>query len=502
MKLSEYDIRHVAIYLRKSRGQNNEEIDDLAQHRAELIDMCTKNQWSYVEYAEIGSGDKIELRPKMVELLQDVEQKMYDAVLAVHFDRLSRGDEVDQATIKKTLARSETLFIASSFGRVYDYNNDQDILVADMEGMMARLEYKTISRRFRQGKARRAKEGYWSNGVPPFPYIYNRETGKAEPHEGNTLTYRKMIEMALNGYSSTDIAWELNKLNIPSPRDQKWSPVVVRRLICDEVHLGRIVVGKKRKLIGSGDIVRKPKTEWIVHHNCHKAVKTLEEHEKIMFLIVRDNSVPVASRSGANVLSSIVRCAKCGHTLQIQKRTKSHDLIKSCTHRDPYGIRCTNFGGSAEAVELAIKETIFMKKDELIKAIEQGIDKEDIRLMIEMSEVKLKEIKKIENRLNNLTDMRADGEISKDGYAAKKAEYDNQLSKLEEDYNSIQSRINSVEHSKNEDMLLLVENVIESMSKEGMQPKELNRLFKSIIYKVNWNRDNLQEQGSIEVNFL
>jgi len=110
----DYDIRTVAIYLRKSRGQNNEEIDDLKQHRAELISMCEERGWAFTEYAEIGTGDKISVRPKMLELLQDVEQQMYDAVVAVHFDRLSRGDEVDQARIKKTFAMTETLFVTLS----------------------------------------------------------------------------------------------------------------------------------------------------------------------------------------------------------------------------------------------------------------------------------------------------------------------------------------------------------------------------------------------------
>lgn len=504
MARHDYDIRHVALYLRKSRASDKEndkeEIDDLKNHREQLIALCEENDWSYTEYAEIGTGDKIDAREKMVEMLEDIKMDMYDAVVAVHIDRLSRGDEADQARIKKTLARAEAYLVTPY--RTYDFNDESDILTAEIEGLGARLEYKQIARRFRQGKARRAKAGFWSNGKPPFPYIFDRESGKAVPDKDKLPVYRRMIDMALSGYVADDIAWELNKDGIPSPRNQLWQPAVVRRLIMDEVHLGKIIVGKKRKLVGADDIVRKPKNEWIVYNNCHKAVKTQLEHEKLMFIIQRDKEIPKAARAGANSFSGLIRCAKCGSTLQIQKRSdRPSDMLKSCKHRDLFGVRCDNIGGQMVDITVAVKESIMLKVSQLEDAIRNGVQLSDIRHMLEMAEQKLVEIKKLEKRLSGLEDMRADGEIDKDRYLLKKTETVTELNDLESDYQTLMTQADNSKNARNEDMLDTVKRVLNIVDQEA-DPKDINRAYKSIIHSVIWERDSIDDTGSLNVNFL
>lgn len=497
MSQSIYDVHNVAIYLRKSRGDEDVDLD---KHRDELVSMCEKNGWSYVEYAEIGTGDSIEARPKMQELLQDVELEMYDAVLVVHYDRLGRGDKVDQATIEKTFAISDTLIITPQ--KVYNLNDESDMMLADFQGMIARQEYKSIARRLRQGKARATKMGNWCNGKPPFPYIYDRESKKAVPDPKKLEIYRMMVDWALSGWSSTDIAWELNKLTIPSPRGGLWSPQVVRRLLLDEVHLGHIVVGKKKKIVTTGAIITKPKTEWVVYKNCHKPVKTEIEHNKLQFLFQREKVTPHASRAGKHAFSGIIKCGKCGHTLQIQKRSdRPYDNLKSCTYRDHFGTRCTNVGGNMSQIESAVRTAIEQKKEELEEAIRKGIDLEDRRVLYDLLEKKLAEIKKIENRLSNLTDMRADGEISKEEYVLKKAEYESQLRQCEEDYRVIEKQIDHTEQARNEDMLATVKDVIHVLDHEK-DAKALNRAYKSIIHNIIWERDQIDEKPKVTINFL
>jgi site-specific DNA recombinase len=491
------NVYNVAIYLRKSRG---DEESDLDKHRDELISMCKQNDWAYVEYAEIGTGDSIEARPKMQELLKDVELQMYDAILVVHYDRLGRGDKVDQATIEKTFSRSETFIITPQ--KVYNLNDESDMMLADFQGMIARQEYKQISRRLRQGKARGAKVGNWVNGTPPFPYIYERETKKIKPDPEKEKIYSLMLDRALNGWSSTDIAWELNKMSIPSPRDALWNPPVVHRLLLDEVHLGNIVVGKKHKSISTGAIVLKSKDEWVIYKNCHPAVKTEIEHNKLQFLFQREKATPKASRAGKHAFSGMIKCAKCGHTMQIQKRTdRLYDNLKSCVYHDHFGTRCTNYGSNTSLIDEAVRKAIEHKKRELEEAIRKGINLEDRRVLYDMLENKLTEIKKIENRISNLTDMRADGEISKDEYIEKKAEYENRLQKSEEEYRVVEKQIDQTEQARNEDMLATVKDVLLVLNNEN-DAKTLNRAYKSIIHNIIWERNELDEKPRLTVNFL
>lgn len=495
--MNQYVIRHVAIYLRKSRG---DEDTDLEKHRTELISICEQNKWAYVEYSEIGTSDSIELRPKMKELMQDIEQGMYDAVVVVHIDRLSRGDEVDRATISKLLARTETLLVTPS--RVYDYNNETDMLLAEFEGMMARMEYKQISRRFRAGKARNAKQGIWSNGVPPYPYIRNPETGRAEPDPALLPVYRLMVDKVLNGWSCTDIAWELNKMGVPSPKDGMWNPAVVHRLVCDEVHLGKIIVGKKRKT-ASGDIVYKPKDEWIVYNNCHEPVKTQLEHDKIMFMLSREMQTPKASRSGKNALSGLIICSKCNSTMQILKRKgRGYDSIKSCVHRDHFGERCTNLGGRVDLVEQSILNAIEEMEFQLKEAISHGLNTDELNNLHNIAQEKLVQVREQERAIERIYEFYEKGRYSDEVFDQRMNKAKTELSKLEDEYNIIKTQLDNSMNTKYEDMLVSINDVLKTIEEKKDNPKEINRAYKSIIYNVKWLREDMDSDPEIIVNFL
>lgn len=492
-----YDIRHVAIYLRKSRGDAE---TDLVKHRDELVRMCEQNGWQYVEYAEIGTGDSIAARPKMQELLRDVQAEMYDAVLAIHYDRLGRGDKIDQATIEKAFQQSGTLLVTPE--KIYDFNDDTDLMLADFLGMIARQEYKAIARRMRGGKRRGAKMGFWTNGIPPFPYRYNRDTKKIEPDPEKLPIYRWMVEKALSGYSSTDIAWELNKMGIPSPRGGYWSPPVVRRLLCDEVHLGKIIVGKKTVLPTTGQLVYKPKEEWITIHNCHEPVKTQLEHDKIMFLFSRQTQIPKASRAGKSPFSGLIKCAKCGSTMQIQKRVGRSDSLKACVHTDHWGNRCGVIGGSIDVVEKYVRTAIEAKKAELEEAIRKGITLEDIRVLVEMAEQKLKEIREQEKAIERIYESYEKGIYDDDDFIRRRDKAKAVLAKLEEELELIERQKQNTENARNEDMLLSVKEVLEVMDNPNIDPKDMNRYYKSIIHNIIWERYDIDEPPTITVNFL
>lgn len=156
----------------------------------------------------------------------------------------------------------------------------------DVKKIFARLKYKQISKRLRRGKILGAKEGKWTNGKPPYPYIYNSETQQLEVDPEKYKVYREIIDMALSGIPANRIAWELNKLDIKSPGDSYWSNNAVYRILKDQTYLGKIVFAKQK---GSGHKNRKTKPfkifdekDWIIVDGKHQHIKTTEEYAKIM----------------------------------------------------------------------------------------------------------------------------------------------------------------------------------------------------------------------------
>ncbi|MEG2848325.1 MAG: recombinase family protein, partial [Bacilli bacterium] len=89
------------IYLRKSRAdieaEQNGEFETLTRHKTTLLKVAKDRNLDVVEIKEeLVSGEYIEHRPKMIELLKEVENNKYDAVLVMDVDRLGRGNMQDQ----------------------------------------------------------------------------------------------------------------------------------------------------------------------------------------------------------------------------------------------------------------------------------------------------------------------------------------------------------------------------------------------------------------------
>lgn len=193
LKDLEKRIYEVALYLRKSRGESEGEEDDLIKHERELTDLVRKYNWRFVMYREIGSSDSIEFRPEFKRLLKDIENDFYDAVVVVDYDRLSRGDKEERARIEKTLKLSNTLVVTPT--RVYDLNDEDQELITDIEGVFARYEYRMIRKRFLRGKKIGTRLGHWTNGTPPFPYVYNSETKSLDIDETKDNVYAFIVSV-------------------------------------------------------------------------------------------------------------------------------------------------------------------------------------------------------------------------------------------------------------------------------------------------------------------
>lgn len=162
-------VKKVAIYLRKSRDENRDTDDVLWKHRTRLVEYAESNGWRYDIYEEkVMSGENLEGRPVIQELLTEIEKHKYDAVLVIHPDRLSRGGSRDFGLITSVFKYANTYLLTPQ--RSYDLSDSSDALVLGIEGVMSNTELNLIKSRFKWGKIQSVKKGRLSNGNPPYPY--------------------------------------------------------------------------------------------------------------------------------------------------------------------------------------------------------------------------------------------------------------------------------------------------------------------------------------------
>jgi DNA invertase Pin-like site-specific DNA recombinase len=492
------DIKDIAIYLRKSRNENGHE-DVLIKHEVELIEMAKSNRWKYNLYKEIASADSIDSRPIMVQLLSDVQRQLFDAVLVMDLDRLGRGDYLDQARIRKTFSDSKTLIITPQ--RIYNANDDEEELRWDIEAIFARQEYKMIKKRLLRGKIRGAKNGHWTNGKAPFPYKYNAETKKLEVDEQKIETYYLIKGKFLSGLTTAKIAFELNKLGIPSPGGKLWSENAVYRVITNEVHLGKVLYGKTK---GSGHkskkttpLIFQPKENWIISEGSHPAIKTFEEHVEIMSILQRRRVIPKMARKGTYLLSGLVYCGKCSYSMQFITQPNGKVFAKKCQHTNPYGVHCDNRGLDAQILLDALYHELSSKEEELLKV--NSSTENSSEQLVQLLESKQAEILKLKETINRLTDIYELGDITREEYLLRKNKRQLEISKLSEEVESIQTMISQLSNETNQERLKRIINLREHWD-ESCEPKEKNRLLKQVVDKIYYTRNG--NDVRIDINFL
>ena len=496
-----YIIRYVAIYIRKSRAES---MEDLEKHRMVLIDLCKRSNFKYVEYMEVGTSDSIDLRPQICKLLKEVEEGVYDAVCVVEYDRLGRGDLGEQDRLKKAFQKSNTLIITPD--KIYDLNDDIDDTFADLKGFFARQEYKMITKRLRQGKKIGARRGQWTNGTPPFPYVYETYKDKYNPKgivvdDDKYCVYRLIVEEALKGIPPKNIAETLNRKGLLTAKSKYWSGVTVLRLLLDETHLGKIISNKsqgdghKNKRPNAKPLKYLPKSEWVVVENCHQAVKTQEEHDQILMFIGERTKVPTRSRKHAHALTALIKCGVCGHTLSFYSQGKEY--VKPCWYTDSFGKKCDNNGILAEVIEKIVLEEISKYKNELIKKIEVegNVYLEQLYSFISEKENTLAKYRKALEIVNDAYEL---GDYPRDEWIRRKGKWIKAIEQTQTEIYDLKKKIRAQQETSNEErtskLTSFLENIILTTD-----VSERNDLYRTIINWIVYTRAG--DDINISINF-
>ncbi|EGO64302.1 recombinase family protein [Acetonema longum] len=493
-----YDICYVANYLRKSRAES---MEDLEKHRMILTELCIKNGFKYVEYIEVGTSDSIDMRPKISKLLKEVEDGIYDAVCVVEYDRLGRGDLGEQDRIKKAFQKSETLIITPD--KIYDLNNDIDDTYADLKGFFARQEYKMITKRLRQGKVVGARRGDWTNGIPAFPYVYQRYRDKYNEkglvvNDERLPIYREMIEKALSGISTQKIAESLNQRGIFTRRGNYWSAITIYRLLVDETHLGQIISNKTR---GSGHKHKRPnaknyeaipKSEWTIVENCHEAVKTKEEHDRIVAVLSSRKKIPTRSRKQSHVFTGLVKCAKCGHILTLHL-VDGNAYVRPCWYTDPLGNKCKNSGILSDALEEIVLKEISKYQSEIINSSEPVDSQQSDRIKVEISELE-NLLQKYKKALETVNDAYELGDYNREEWQTRKRKWQKLIGQTENELYEMgkiyQSDRSVTDEERKQNLIIFLKN-IRTMTDHVQR----NDLYKTVIESIVY----LREGNTIDV---
>ena len=458
-------INKVAIYLRKSREDEELKDETLARHEIMLTEYCARNNLHIAKiYRELVSGENIANRPQMQALLDDVAAGLYDGVVCVEIERLSRGNQIDQCEILDVFKGSNTKIY--TLQKTYDLTKEEiDEEYFEFALFMSRREYKTINRRLQRVRAQAAKEGYYIAPVLPYGFDKVRQDKGyilvPNPQESEVVKF--IFNQYIAGLGAQTIANQLNEKGIKTRTGKYWYSALIRQILKNKNYIGFIHSTKTK--------------EW--YKGKHDALIDTETFERAQAII--DKKAPKVRNTYnlKNPLAGLCRCGSCGKLLQRKTKTRGPVLLQC-----EYSPTCKN--KTYVKFDIVEKEILTQLK-EVLKDFNYFLDntQEEIKNKKQSrdNEIKLlnKELKAKETQIEKACDMLERGVYTIELFRKR-------TTSLEDDITNIKQRLEEIENTPIDDgagikeAIPILEKVLDKYPTLTVDQK--NKLLRAIIKNV------------------
>ena len=409
--------RSALIYARYSSDlQNSSSIEDQVRLCRERLDQ------DQIEVRDIFvdraiSGSALQTRSGIQALLDEVACGSVDVVISEALDRLSR-DQEDIARIYKRLRFAQVTLMTLAEGEINE-------LHIGLKGTMNALFLKDLADKTRRGQRGRVEAGKIPGGksygyrlVPTLNPDGTVNRGEREIIEDEARVIRRIFEDYVEGKTARQIAAELNKEGVTSPRGGSWNASTIngnkkRRngILNNELYLGNIIYNRQ-SFVRDPDTGKRrsrpnPEALWVIKHVPQLQIIGHEIWDKAQAIKARYASQRGNKRqTRKRLLTGLVRCGCCGGGMTIIGRERY-----ACSARREQGT-CTN-ATSIKAQELEQRvfnglQSILLGREETMTAFAEAFHAEVQRRQTQTASQKTvvqKELLKVETGIQRCVDL-------------------------------------------------------------------------------------------------
>ncbi len=305
----------VAIYIRVSTMYQIDR-DSLPMQRKDLTAYASLilGIESHEIFEDAGYSGKNTDRPAFQEMMDRVRHGEFTHILVWKIDRISRN-LLDFAEMYEELQELRVTFVSK--------NEQFDTSTAIGEAMLkiilvfAELERNMTSERVTATMISRANNGLWNGGRIPFGYSYNSETREFSVDPDQAPVCLALKDYYLEHKSLVHTARYLNSLGCRTRAGVEWTPTAVWIIASSPFYAG---IYRYNRYRGTDRRTVNPEDEWVIIHDHHPAIFTLEEHEAMLAIL--DENTRNVSKVGerhmgqnVHVFSGICYCGKCGNKM-------------------------------------------------------------------------------------------------------------------------------------------------------------------------------------------
>lgn len=284
------------------------------------------------------SGGGLQERPGFGRLLASVCQGLAGAVFALEASRLARNNR-DWHHLVDLCALTETLLVDSE--GIYEPRQLNDRLLLGLKGTMAEFEIGLLRQRAREAFEQKAGRGFALWQVPVGFIRTDGQRIEKTPDRQVQQAIASVFEKFRQLGSARQATIWFREENIPLPRAEPASsgrevvwelPVSgrIRQILKNPCYAGAFAYGKtaSRTVIEEGRArqgsrSRKPPEEWKVllvgHHSGYISWEEYLENQQRLEanVVAHAGQTGGAAKTGAALLSGLLRCGRCGRKLQV-----------------------------------------------------------------------------------------------------------------------------------------------------------------------------------------
>ena len=412
-----------AIYCRVST-------DEQARHGFSL-DAQQESCMSYIKnfghdlyklYVDDGYSAKNMNRPALQEMLEDIRNKRIDIIIIWRLDRLTRKALDGLRMVDEIFTKYGVSF--ATITERHDLTTAQGRWMFTVSLANAQNERELIGERVSFGQAKKASNGRRvSLGAV---YGYDKVNGKLSVNENEAITVKQIFNWYVyKGWGYGKIAAQLNKDEVPAKKTQ-WVHSTIKGILYNMTYIGKNAWTPKNG-------------ETIITNGEHEPILEIELFALAQDRLKRRGGLEMSRSSYHFPFSSIVKCGACGASYHANKTKKAEDTNSyvnyRCANRKPG--KCKE----PDIAEIKLQKLFFEYfrsltfEDEVPK---QPLTEDQVKLMQKEKSRIEREVKKFENRKNNLLDDLGDKIITRDEYRGKVKEINAKLTKLQEELNVIE----------------------------------------------------------------
>ena len=338
--MQENNTYSAGLYLRLSKDDEQQgESVSIGTQRSILTDYCRANGFRIHKiYIDDGySGLNFE-RPGFRELLEDVERGLVNMVITKDLSRLGR-DYIMTGYYSEIFFQTKGVrYIAIADDFDSDKGGNE---IAPFKNILNDMYARDISKKIRNAKRQRAKQGLFISGQTPYGYQKdprNRNQLIVDPEAATVV--RIIFSLAESGMGSVAIASELKARRIVTPSVYKyqrgddrfarypamkngdhcdWCAATISQILKNPVYIGTLINLKTEvtnyKTKRHAPV---PPERQVVTPNAHEAI--IEEAQFQRVQEIRTGKGCTALNNRFNLFRGKLFCECCGHPLAISRK--------------------------------------------------------------------------------------------------------------------------------------------------------------------------------------